>query len=123
MPRRNSAGLGWVRFSSSRVSAGFGTLQSRLPWFHRAGPSTTLDKGYSVDNFIIAHCVAVSIAQTEKSAKNHRYPFGLGLKMNATTTPRKMAAAMPPAVLVTPPVTAPRRPFSATASFTPFARL
>ena len=51
------------------------------------------------------------------------YPFGFGLKTNATTTPRKMAAAIPPAVLVTPPVTAPRRPFSATASFTPRARL
>ena len=27
------------------VSAGFGTLQRRLPWFHRAVPSATLDKG------------------------------------------------------------------------------
>ncbi len=49
--------------------------------------------------------------------------FGFGLKRRATRTPRKMAAAMPPAVLVTPPVTAPNRPFSATASLTPLARL
>lgn len=28
------------------VSAGFGTLQCRLPWFHRAVPSATLDKGF-----------------------------------------------------------------------------
>ena len=31
--------------SSSFAPAGIGTLQSRLPWFHRAGPSATLDKG------------------------------------------------------------------------------
>ena len=60
-PAGSAEGFGWVRFSSSRVSAGFGTLQSRLPWFHRAGPSTTLDKGYSVDGSIIAQDRAVSI--------------------------------------------------------------
>ena len=27
------------------LSVGFGTLQCRLPWFHRAVPSATLDKG------------------------------------------------------------------------------
>ena len=31
------------------VSAGFGTLQCRLPWFHRAGPSATLDKGFNFE--------------------------------------------------------------------------
>jgi hypothetical protein len=30
------------------VSAGIGTLHRRLPWFHRAVPSATLDKGFLV---------------------------------------------------------------------------
>ena len=57
----------------------------------------------------------------EKGTKPPSYPLGFGLKMNATMTPRKMAAVIPPAVEVTPPVMAPSRPFSATASFTPRA--
>lgn len=39
----------------------------------------------------------------------------LGLKSRAQSRPKKMAAVMPPAVAVTPPVKAPVRPFSLTA--------
>ena len=37
--------------SAFSILVGFGTLQCRLPWFHRAVPSTTLDKVFSYQGF------------------------------------------------------------------------
>ena len=45
--------------------------------------------------------------------------FGLDLKISATRKPKKVAAVMPPAAAVIPPVRAPRKPCSATAFLTP----
>ncbi len=85
-------------------------------------PPPLLIRGYSVDAFIIARPRPLSRDKGAEAVKIFgRYPLGLGLKMRATTTPRKMAAVIPPAAEVTPPVRAPNRPFSATASLTPLA--
>lgn len=47
--------------------------------------------------------------------------MSLDLNNNATRKPKKMAAAMPAAEAVRPPVKAPSTPYSATASRTPRA--
>ena len=45
LPQGGRAG---IQSSSADFLAGFGTLQSQVAGLHRAGPSATLDKGYSI---------------------------------------------------------------------------
>ena len=47
--------------------------------------------------------------------------FDFGFAISANRQPKVMAAAMPPAAPVTPPVNTPMRPLSATALATPLA--
>ena len=49
--------------------------------------------------------------------------FILGLEISAAKYPKKTAAAIPPAAAFTPPVKAPTKPLSLTASIAPFAKL
>jgi len=51
------------------------------------------------------------------------YYFGFPLKMRAVMKPKPNAAVMPAAVAVSPPVSAPKSPCSATAFSTPLARV
>ena len=49
--------------------------------------------------------------------------LSLALNIRLTTSPAKMATAIPPAQAFKPPVKIPRKPSSVMASFTPLARL
>ena len=51
------------------------------------------------------------------------YFFSPGLKIRAMSTANTTAAVIPPAAAVRPPVKTPIQPFSATAFFTPLAKL
>ena len=46
--------------SSSFVAAGFSTLPKQVAGFHRAVPSTTLDKAYMQFQFILQHSAKMS---------------------------------------------------------------
>ena len=46
------------------VSAGFGTLQRRLPWLHRAVPSATLDKDIKLTVSMITDFMYLSIEKS-----------------------------------------------------------
>ena len=48
--------------------------------------------------------------------------LSFGLKIRLASNPAKMAAAIPPAEDLSPPVNIPKNPFSYTASLTPLAR-
>ena len=49
--------------------------------------------------------------------------FILGLEIKDAIYPKNTAAAIPPALALSPPVNAPINPFSLTASIVPFAKL
>ena len=49
--------------------------------------------------------------------------LSLGLKIRLTTNPETIATVIPPAADFKPPVIIPRKPSSAIASFTPFAKI
>lgn len=73
---------------------------------------------------------SVSKATGNKSAPEGKISFGgtgqdllLGLNRRATRKPKKMAAVIPPAAAVSPPVKAPATPRSSTAFATPCARV
>ena len=53
--------------------------------------------------------------------KNQDLSFALKIKL--ASSPAVIAAVIPPAVALMPPVSTPRKPFSSIASRTPFARL
>ncbi len=53
--------------------------------------------------------------------KNQDLSFALKIKL--TSSPAAIAAVIPPAVALMPPVSTPRNPSSSIASLTPFARL
>ncbi len=58
----------------------------------------------------------------EENVYSPPYSFILGLDKRAARKPNKIAADMPPAVAVIPPVNIPRSPDSLTAFIVPFAR-
>ena len=47
----------------------------------------------------------------------------MGFEIKDAIYPKKIAAAIPPALAFKPPVNTPKRPFSFTASIVPFAKL
>ena len=74
------------------VSAGFGTLQCRLPWFHRAVPSATLDKGYVIfDKYLISFLAIVNTNISLFSGKM----TGLSIVKNLYMTFHRKAGIMP----------------------------
>ncbi len=75
-----------------------------------------------IGKFIQKHPGKRPIIRTVNQYTKHTgIHFILGRKIRATRSPNTIAAAIPPAVAVNPPVKAPRRPFSSTAFSTPVA--
>ena len=60
--------------SSSFVAAGFGTLNKQVAGFHRAVPSTALDKASMQFSFILLVFSGKSIFFWELKEKNSQFP-------------------------------------------------
>ena len=66
----------------------------------------------------------VGVGSFESNHQSEIYCFFIfGFEIKEAIYPKKTAAAMPPALALSPPVKIPKNPFCFTASITPFARL
>ena len=108
-----------------------------LPPLHPCRPVSNSDnfsipgRWENVQNFLETHLKFYAVFRPRGKTQRRgvsipgavvSYPFRLARNSRATKMPKTMAAAIPPAVAVRPPVRAPSSPRWATASWTPLAR-
>ena len=87
-----------------------------------SGPSAGGRRGYCWTHLLLTKANSRRSKEARGNAPRLFYrDLGLGLKIRATSQPKKMAAEMPPAAAVTPPVRAPSMPISSTAFAAPLA--
>ena len=73
-PHLSKDGCGVITPTPS-ILVGFGTLKNRLPWFHRAVPSTTLDKVFNFGGFAKVIVSYLCVLSTPFSQKVEIHPI------------------------------------------------